>query len=130
MRYMPGHGPPGRMPHPAPCAFSPSADHIIPLSLGGLHSPASVGINHLQCNVETNNGKERDNEEAFPPAGQANSPVLVACHGTGAGGWGVPVLGTDRRRRSDHAAGRAAGDAGQGSWRHSDHGPWRLPLER
>lgn len=41
----------------APRAVSPSNDHIIAVSAGGTHTRANVGITHLWCNVERNNGK-------------------------------------------------------------------------
>ncbi|MFE6597238.1 HNH endonuclease [Streptomyces albidoflavus] len=34
-------------PHP----FSPSLDHVIPLSRGGAHGPANVRLTHLLCNT-------------------------------------------------------------------------------
>lgn len=38
-------------PHP----LSPSLDHLVPLSQGGAHDPANVGLAHLVCNTAKNN---------------------------------------------------------------------------
>lgn len=34
-----------------PEPWSPSLDHIFPLSRGGVHAPANVQLAHLRCNV-------------------------------------------------------------------------------
>lgn len=39
-------------PHP----LSPSLDHVIPLSRGGIHDPDNVKLAHLRCNVEKGAG--------------------------------------------------------------------------
>lgn len=36
---------------PWPDPLSPSLDHVIPLTKGGLHDPANVQLAHLRCNV-------------------------------------------------------------------------------
>ncbi|MFI6594983.1 HNH endonuclease [Nonomuraea sp. NPDC050536] len=38
-----------------PDPMSPSLDHVIPLTKGGLHDPANVQLAHLQCNTRKNN---------------------------------------------------------------------------
>jgi len=38
-------------PHP----LSPSLDHVIPLSRGGVHDPTNVRLAHLGCNVAKGN---------------------------------------------------------------------------
>lgn len=38
-------------PHPR----SPSLDHVVPLSKGGIHDPANVALAHLGCNTAKNN---------------------------------------------------------------------------
>lgn len=43
-----------RLKHPNP--FSPSLDHIIPLSKGGPHSRANVHLAHLRCNLRAHTG--------------------------------------------------------------------------
>lgn len=43
-------------PHP----MSASLDHIVPLSLGGLHTKANVQIAHLSCNVAKGNRVDGD----------------------------------------------------------------------
>lgn len=40
--------PVGRLPWPDP--MSPSLDHVLPLSKGGLHDPRNVRLAHLRCN--------------------------------------------------------------------------------
>lgn len=39
-------------PHP----LSPSLDHVVPLSRGGIHDPDNVRLAHLRCNVEKGAG--------------------------------------------------------------------------
>lgn len=39
-------------PHP----LSPSLDHVIPLSKGGIHDPSNVKLAHLRCNVQKGDG--------------------------------------------------------------------------
>jgi hypothetical protein len=41
----------------APRALSPSVDHVVAVSAGGLHARANVQITHLWCNVERGNGR-------------------------------------------------------------------------
>jgi len=43
-----------RLKHPNP--FSPSIDHIIPLSRGGADAPVNVQAAHLRCNLSKNAG--------------------------------------------------------------------------
>lgn len=38
-----------KLKHPHP--YSPSLDHIIPLSKGGSHTPDNVQLAHLRCNI-------------------------------------------------------------------------------
>lgn len=38
-----------------PDPMSPSLDHVIPLTKGGMHDPANVQLAHLRCNVTKNN---------------------------------------------------------------------------
>lgn len=49
-----------------PNPLSPSLDHIVPLSLGGIHDPANVRVTHLKCNVRRSN---RIDGEQLPLAG-------------------------------------------------------------
>lgn len=38
-----------------PDPMSPSLDHVIPLSKGGMHDPSNVQLAHLHCNITKNN---------------------------------------------------------------------------
>lgn len=45
-----------------PDPLSPSIDHILPVSLGGIHDPSNVRVTHLRCNVKR--GNKLDEAEA------------------------------------------------------------------
>jgi 5-methylcytosine-specific restriction endonuclease McrA len=49
-----------------PDKMSPSLDHVIPLSLGGEHSPANSRIAHWICNVRRGIGMRKDAGWQFP----------------------------------------------------------------
>lgn len=49
-----------------PDPLSPSLDHIVPLSLGGIHDPSNVRVTHLRCNIKRGN---RVGGEQLPLAG-------------------------------------------------------------
>jgi 5-methylcytosine-specific restriction endonuclease McrA len=38
-----------------PDPMSPSLDHVVPLSLGGMHAPENVRLAHLRCNTAKGN---------------------------------------------------------------------------
>lgn len=38
-----------------PDPLSPSLDHILPVSLGGIHDPSNVRVTHLRCNIRRGN---------------------------------------------------------------------------
>lgn len=42
-----------KLKHPHP--YSPSLDHIVPLSKGGSHTPENVQLAHLRCNLSKGN---------------------------------------------------------------------------